>query len=68
VTEACTYFEIPNEIVDSITRAEAGTNPPPEDPRPFLIRLLSSIRVMLKPKLKSGRLEIEGEVTGGTDF
>lgn len=41
---------------------------PPEDPRPFWARLLSSIRVSFKPRLSGGKPQVDVTVKGGADF
>ena len=47
-------------------RAAFTPKPPPSDTRPFLARLLSSIRLVVKGSLKKGITYIG--VRGGTDF
>jgi hypothetical protein len=42
--------------------------PEKEDSRPFLIRLLASIRVSIKGRIQGGKITKHFGVRGGTDF
>ena len=51
-------------VEERIHAADAGQAPEQEDPRPFWLRLLSSVRVKVLGGTKPDGLEI----TGGTKF
>jgi hypothetical protein len=53
---------------EQIREAAFHNKPAPIDTRPFIIRLLSSLRVCVKPKLSGGRILPSVEIKGGTDF
>jgi len=46
----------------------ALSKPMVEDKRPFLIRLLTSIKFSIMPKLSKGNIIPEFKIKGGTDF
>ena len=46
----------------------AFNRPIVEDKRPFLLRLLTSIKFSIKPKLSKGSIIPEFKIKGGTDF
>lgn len=52
------------EQIDQAVKHLADTPVPPEDSRPFWLRLLRSIRVKVSGLPKKPKIEI----TGGTDF
>lgn len=51
-----------------IERAEAGLNPPPEDPRDFWTRVIESLRPWLGGNFKNGKTRIDVGVEGGAKW
>lgn len=52
------------EQIDEVVKHLDNAPVPPEDPRPFWLRLLRSLRIKLSGVPKNPKIEI----TGGTDF
>jgi len=55
-----------NEAVDETLKHLQDAPVPVEDSRPFLIRLISSIRFKISPNKNPTASKVE--ITGGTDF
>jgi hypothetical protein len=55
-------------LSDGAIRAIFTKPQPPEDPRPFLVRLITSIKMWGKVKFHNGKKNIEIGVKGEVEF
>ena len=53
---------------DQINKAALQKPTPPEDRRSIWVRLLTSVRVRVEPRLKQGRLTRYVSIKGGVEF